>query len=92
MHIEEGEAFKSLYFMNLDKTTDEIIEAAKNILEDKECGRVFRVKGFLKDEAGEWLELNAAHQEMRICPIPEGQEVVIVIGEELNEERIQQYF
>ena len=24
--------------------------------------------------------------------IPEGQEVVIVIGEELNEERIQQYF
>ena len=46
----------------------------------------------MKDEAGEWLELNAAHQEMRICPIPEGQEVVIVIGEELNEERIQQYF
>lgn len=92
MHIEEGETFKSLYFMNLDKTTDEIIEAAKNILEDKECGRVFRVKGFLKDEAGEWLELNATHQEMRICPIPEGQEVVIVIGEELNEERIQQYF
>ena len=92
MHIEEGETFKSLYFMNLDKTTDEIIEAAKHILEDKECGRVFRVKGFLKDEAGEWLELNATHQEMRICPIPEGQEVVIVIGEELNEERIQQYF
>lgn len=92
MHIEEGETFKSLYFMNLDKTTDEIIEAAKNILEDKECGRVFRVKGFLKDEAGEWLELNATHQEMRICPISEGQEVVIVIGEELNEERIQQYF
>lgn len=78
--------------MNLDKTTDEITEAAKNILEDKECGRVFRVKGFLKDEAGEWLELNATHQEMRICPISEGQEVVIVIGEELNEERIQQYF
>lgn len=92
MHIEEGETFKSLYFMNLDKTTDEIIEASKNILEDKECGRVFRVKGFLKDEVGEWLELNATHQEMRICPIPEGQEVVIVIGEELNEERIQQYF
>jgi len=38
------------------------------------------------------MELNATHQEMRICPIPEGQEVVIVIGEELNEEKIQQYF
>lgn len=29
MHIEEGETFKSLYFMNLDKTKDEITEAAK---------------------------------------------------------------
>ena len=92
MHIEEGETFKSLYFMNLDKTKDEITEAAKNILEDKECGQVFRIKGFLKDEEGKWMELNATHQEMRICPIPEGQEVVIVIGEELNEEKIQQYF
>ena len=92
MHIEEGETFKSLYFMNLDKTKEEITKAAKNILEDKECGQVFRIKGFLKDEEGKWMELNATHQEMRICPIPEGQEVVIVIGEELNEEKIQQYF
>ena len=56
------------------------------------CGNIFRIKGFLKADNDKWLELNATHQEMRICPIPEGQEVVIVIGEELNEERIQQYF
>ena len=92
MHIEEDETFKSLYFMNLNKTKDEITEAAKKVLEDKECGQVFRVKGFLKDEDGKWMELNATHQEMRICPITEGQEVVIVIGEELNEETIKQYF
>ena len=92
MHIEEGETFKSLYFMNLDKTKDEITEAAKKVLEDGECGRVFRVKGFLKDKEEKWLELNATHQEIRTAPIPEGQEVVIVIGEEMNEAKIRGYF
>ena len=92
MHIEEGETFKSLYFMNLDKTKDEITEAAKKVLEDGECGKVFRVKGFLKDKEEKWLELNATHQEIRIAPIPEGQEVVIVIGEEMNEAKIRGYF
>lgn len=92
MHIEEGETFKSLYFMNLDKTKDEITEAAKKVLEDGECGKVFRVKGFLKDKEEKWLELNATHQEIRTAPIPEGQEVVIVIGEEMNEAKIRGYF
>nr|WP_288708760.1 GTP-binding protein [uncultured Dorea sp.] len=92
MHIEEGETFKSLYFMNLDKTKDEITEAAKKVLEDGECGKVFRVKGFLKDKEEKWLELNATHQGIRTAPIPEGQEVVIVIGEEMNEAKIRGYF
>ena len=92
MHIEEGETFKSLYFMNLDKTKDEITEAAKKVLEDGECGKVFRVKGFLKDKEEKWLELNATHPEIRTAPTPEGQEVVIVIGEEMNEAKIRGYF
>lgn len=92
MYIEEGETFKSLYFMNLDKTKDEITEAAKKVLEDGECGKVFRVKGFLKDKEEKWLELNATHQGIRTAPIPEGQEVVIVIGEEMNEAKIRGYF
>lgn len=92
MHIEEGETFKSLYFMNLDKTKEEITEAAEKVLEDRECGNVFRVKGFLKDKEEKWLELNATHQEIRTAPILEGQEVVIVIGEEMNEAKIRGYF
>ena len=88
MHIEEGETFKSLYFMNLDKTKEEITEAAEKIFADSGCGKVFRIKGFLKDDDEKWVELNATHQEMRLKPIAEGQEVVIVIGEDLNEQRI----
>ena len=74
------------------ESKDEITEAAKKVLEDGECGKVFRVKGFLKDKEEKWLELNATHQEIRTAPIPEGQEVVIVIGEEMNEAKIRGYF
>ena len=92
MHIEEGETFKSLYFMNLDKTKNEIIETAEKIFADTECGKVFRIKGFLMDDDDKWMELNATHQEMRLEPITEGQKVVIVIGENLNEQRIGTFF
>ena len=92
MYIEEGETFKSLYFINLDKTKNEITEAAEKIFADKECGKVFRIKGFLMDDDDKWMELNATHQEMRLEPITEGQKVVIVIGENLNEQRIGTFF
>ena len=44
----------------------------------------------LRDD--KWMELNATHQEMRLEPITEGQKVVIVIGENLNEQRIGTFF
>ncbi|MCD8023846.1 MAG: GTPase (G3E family), partial [Lachnospiraceae bacterium] len=38
-----------------------------------------------------WLQLNATRQEITLSPIRVGQEVLIVIGENLNEEAIQRY-
>ena len=92
MDLSEQNVFQSLYFMNSTMSEETLKAAVKKLFEDENCGNIFRIKGFLKADNDKWLELNATHQEMRICPIPEGQEVVIVIGEELNEERIQQYF
>ncbi len=50
------------------------------------------LKDFLMDNDDKWMELNVTHQEIRTAPIPEGQEVVIVIGEEMNEAKIRGYF
>ena len=38
-----------------------------------------------------WLELNATRKEFSLKPISTGQEVVIVIGENMNEARIREY-
>ena len=39
-----------------------------------------------------WLELNATKNEMTFKPAPDGQKVLIVIGEHLNKEAIEAYF
>ena len=45
---------------------------------------MLRVKGFAPAPAGGWLELNATAAGCTLAPIPQGQEVVIVIGEGLD--------
>ena len=52
------------------------------------CGRVLRAKGFVQDENG-WVELNATADGLTANAIPKGQEVLIVIGEGLEKERIE---
>ena len=45
-------------------------------------------KGFIQDENG-WVELNATADGLTANAIPKGQEVLIVIGEGLEKERIE---
>ena len=105
--FEAEDAFTSLYFMNVKMTEKELREAAEKILSDSECGRVFRMKGFMRvdsdseDGSGlsawaecdrrQWIELNATKNKITIRPLHVGQEVLIVIGEELHEEKIKSY-
>lgn len=98
LFMQDDEGFQSEYFMNVKITKDKLCVAVKNIMADESCGKVFRIKGFvnLQDsnnlEKDNWIELNATHNEIRIQPISKGQEVIIVIGEELNKEAIEKYF
>ena len=88
----EGGGFDSLFFMNVHKSEAELRETAEKILNDPSGGAVFRVKGFLKKEDGQWLELNATRHEISIRPTKLGQEIMIVIGEKLNKEVIDGYW
>ena len=104
--FEAEDAFTSLYFMNVKMTEKELREATEKILSDPECGRVFRMKGFMRVDDGDgisgksvqtekngkkWNELNATKNEITIRPLHVGQEVLIVIGEDLQEEKIKSY-
>ena len=67
----------------------ELGEAARQILADPACGHVFRIKGFAKEDG--WKQINATRDHMLTVDVAEGQEVLIVIGENLQKEKIETY-
>ena len=90
MYVEQDEIFQSLFLMDEGISPIKVKEAVRKIFEDPECGQVFRIKGFLKDE-DIWQELNATAHELTMHPLKVGQDVLIVIGEQMNEEKIRGY-
>jgi len=88
----DDNAFESLFFMHLHLGIDELKEKIQEVFRDTSCGKVMRVKGFLTDDQGKWLEVNATSLGMDVREISEGQEVLIVIGENMQRERIAEYF
>ena len=82
--------YSSLYFMNTGLSVKTAEERIRKIFSDKSCGNVFRIKGFVKDKV--WYELNATSAQSEIKPIELGQDIIIVIGENLDESRINKCF
>lgn len=91
MYTNQDEIFQTLFFMDEKPDAAKAQNAVRKIFEDPSCGDVFRIKGFVQDK-GAWSELNATHHDITIRPIGAGQDVLIVIGERLNEEKIRAYF
>lgn len=92
LDMEEKKGFESVYFMNVKMTEEQLKATVEKLMNDRECGEVFRVKGFLQKEDGSWIQLNATHNGITMNPIEKGQEVIIVIGEGLQEAQIKKYF
>lgn len=87
---EEAE-YRSLYYMNNHMTLKHLTDTVQRIFDDPDCGKVLRIKGYLEEE-GCWYELNADKSSLNTSPAELGQDVLIVIGEELNQSAIDGYF
>ncbi len=89
LHFDEHEAFGSLSFLQKGLTPAQLQSVAARLFADTACGRVLRVKGFAPTPGGGWLELNATAESQTLAPIPQGQDVLIVIGEGLDRSAIE---
>lgn len=90
--LDDQKEYDSIYFMNMDFSEDFLKESCSKILKDPACGKVFRIKGFQKLADGTWISINATHQQTQIESIPNGQAILIVIGEGLHQEAIETYW
>lgn len=82
------DAYNSVYFLNQSFTADRIKAISEKLFSNKNLGKIYRIKGFFK-ENGQWFELNATENQFDFQPIKIGQNVVIIIGEKLDEEKIR---
>jgi G3E family GTPase len=85
--------FQALFFMRISIPKDQVLANIRRIWQDPDVGRIFRIKGFLIDDPDRetWIEVNATAGGTRVTPIPRGQEILIVIGEDLDEAAIDAY-
>jgi len=78
------------YFMRLSVPVETIRELLSAIMDDKECGKVYRIKGALPTDSG-WLKVNATPAECELLPVNEGQAVLIVIGDHVCAEAVDKH-
>lgn len=90
MHVTEDNNYTSLYYMNVRMPLPQLEKIVKKLLDDKTFGNVFRIKGFMMTENDQWIEINANQKTISLKPVSIGQEVIIVIGEGLSEEKINE--
>ncbi len=86
---DDEDGYSTLYFMNIRIPEKMLRDKLEGLLNDPAVGNIFRIKGFMMISDGKWIELNATQKNITIKPINKGQEIIIVIGEDLNEEAIR---
>ncbi len=79
------------YFMHISVPETSVRSMTEDIMNDPECGKIFRIKGSLPAENGRWLRINAMPSAVTVTPATDGQAVLIVIGDSLNPEKISSY-
>lgn len=93
--FDHKEEFQSVFIMDVQMSEGKLAYIIHDVIHNDMCGKVFRIKGFVdigKKEEPEWIEINATKEEFTIKKRQKGQNVIIIIGENLDNDTIQKKF
>ncbi len=88
---DELSHFQSLFFFHPKLSVEDAEDRIEKLMKDSACGRIYRLKGFIPRHDGTYLMINATPKSFRADLTPIGQEVFILIGEDLSEDNIRSY-
>ncbi len=91
MMVTEDNNYRSLFYFHVTMPNDRLKDMVTELFGNSSYGHILRIKGFIPTAPDHWIQLNATASEIDITPANNGQEVIIVIGEALNEEKISDY-
>lgn len=86
----DDSGYKTVYFLELKMSKETIESKITTLMNDSSFGTILRAKGFFKENE-KWYQFNATTQDFHLNEMPVGQEVFIVIGENLNSDKIKNF-
>ncbi|MEE0956106.1 MAG: GTP-binding protein [Eubacterium sp.] len=99
-NLDAADRFQHFFYMTIPFSAEESLQKIRNLMETDKTdkadktnryGNIFRIKGYLAAEDSNpypWLEVNATRDRIAIKPSCRGQNVIIVIGENLDKAAI----
>jgi hypothetical protein len=81
--------YSSLFLMNKNLEEAALINLSNILFNNKEYGDIIRIKGFFK-KSDNWYLMNMTKDSKDIDFISSGQDVIIIIGKDMNEEKIEE--
>lgn len=92
LHVAEDNGYCSLFYFHVKMSESELRSMAAGLFTDESYGNIYRIKGFVPaNPKPMYVEINATKKQTEITHTDKGQEVIIVIGEGLDNARIEEY-
>ncbi len=79
--------YDSIYFLDSNITISNLLSKKDTLFNNKEYGNIVRIKGFIYED-NRWNKINITSNIIENKPIDNGQNVIIIIGESLNKDLI----
>ncbi len=89
LDVMDDNDYTSIYIMDKKLNLDNIYKMKKELFSNK-YGKVIRIKGFVKDN-NKWHSINIFEYNDEIKEVSIGQDVLIIIGENINKKLIEDY-
>ena len=70
--------------MHIHLPDERIPEILQAMLNDPNCGTIYRIKGALPLKQNRWLSINLTQKKAELQTVSNGQSVLVVIGDQLN--------
>lgn len=87
--INNDNNYESIYYLDSNITLEDIKSKKDYLFNDNIYGNVVRIKGFIF-ENNKWNKVNITKNEIEVDTVIEGQKVIIIIGENLNRNKISE--
>ncbi|WP_035773404.1 GTP-binding protein [Butyrivibrio sp. VCD2006] len=88
----EDSSFTPLFYFDVEMDEVLLSKTIGELFKDARAGHIIRIKGFVKTGEEKQSEVNATEKEMQLRPAVSSRNVLIIIGENLDKQYINELF